>query len=476
VEFADNHTTSNKGPLFVRLSRAELKRRVNGDLRLRYEHSGLTSFAGLELLRRFLNAADAREQARRLLTPALPGSDFGILAMTMVVLLLIIGGGRRLRHLGYLQWDPMVLRCCGLQRLPSDRAVSRWLGGFDQRALSALLGWNEAIVARAIDASGQKRLTIDVDGSVVSTGLTVKGARRGFNPHRRKVPSYYPITAYEANSGQLLRSMNRPGNVHDGKASLQFIDALEAQLERTGLRLGYRWEYRMDGAFFRADVIDRLDAQKAEYAIKVPFYRWLDLQSLIVAQQHWTAVGDALDCFETTLFVDTWQRQLRVAVYRKRVNHKTAKNYQLDLFDPDNGYYEYSAIVTNKHVTPRTLWHFMAGRGAHEKAYGELKSGFAFDCVPTHSYQANSAWQIFCLLAFNLTRGFQAATIAAPRRQNRKRRTTRRFLSIHTLRFRLLNRAGLIVSPNGRPTLDVGTAPDVRRNFEKIESALPNAA
>ena len=120
--------------------------------------------------------------------------------------------------------------------------------------------------------------------------------------------------------------------------------------------------------------------------------------------------------------------------------------------------------------------HFMAGRGAHEKAYGELKSGFAFDCVPTHSYQANSAWQIFCLLAFNLTRGFQAATIAAPRRQNRKRRTTRRFLSIHTLRFRLLNRAGLIVSPNGRPTLDVGTAPDVRRNFEKSESALPNAA
>jgi hypothetical protein len=28
---------------------------------------------------------------------------------------------------------------------------------------------------------------------VVSTGLQVKRAFRGFNPHHRKVPSYYPI-------------------------------------------------------------------------------------------------------------------------------------------------------------------------------------------------------------------------------------------------------------------------------------------
>ena len=45
---------------------------------------------------------------------------------------------------------------------------------------------------------GLSRLTLDIDGTVVSTGLQVQGARRGFNPHRRKVPSYYPISAYEA--------------------------------------------------------------------------------------------------------------------------------------------------------------------------------------------------------------------------------------------------------------------------------------
>ena len=38
-----------------------------------------------------------------------------------------------------------------------------------------------------------------------------------------------------------------------------------------------------------------------------------------------------------------------------------------------------------------TLWFFICGRAIHERVYGELKSGFAFDCVPTQCYQANSA-------------------------------------------------------------------------------------
>ena len=58
----------------------------------------------------------------------------------------------------------------------------------------------------------------------------------------------------------------------------------------------------------------------------------------------------------------------------------------------------------------------MAGRSVHEKVYGELKSGFAFACVPTMQYAANSAWQLLTVLAFNLSRSFQLATTArAPR-------------------------------------------------------------
>jgi len=60
------------------------------------------------------------------------------------------------------------------------------------------------------------------------------------------------------------------------------------------------------------------------------------------------------------------------------VHHETKKNYQLDLFDPDDGYFEYSAVSTNSTLNAAALWGFMAGRGAQEKTFAELKGEWAW--------------------------------------------------------------------------------------------------
>jgi len=159
-------------------------------------------------------------------------------------------------------------------------------------------------------------------------------------------------------------------------------------------------------------------------------------------------------------------------VYRTHVGHETAKNFQLDLFDPSDGHYEYSAVVTNKALGGPALWAFMAGRGIHEKVYGELKSGFAFACVPTMQYAANSAWQCLSVLAFNLSRGFQLATTAQRRAPSRKRWALFAFETIHTLRALCFQRAGVLVQPQGRATLDVGSAPAVAERFKRLDRLL----
>ena len=101
----------------------------------------------------------------------------------------------------------------------------------------------------------------------------------------------------------------------------------------------------------------------------------------------------------------------------------------------------------------------------------ELKGGFAFDCVRTLRFEANSAWQVFSVIAFNLMRALQTGT-AERRSTNRKRRTIRPFQTIRTLRYRFINRAGLLIRPNGRQILDVGNNPTVRQRFQTVESAL----
>ena len=55
--------------------------------------------------------------------------------LVLVVLALLLSGGRRLRHLRYLDGDPIVQRFCGLRQLPTARTVGRWLAAF-VRAIS----------------------------------------------------------------------------------------------------------------------------------------------------------------------------------------------------------------------------------------------------------------------------------------------------------------------------------------------------
>ena len=162
-----------------------------------------------------------------------------------------------------------------------------------------------------------------------------------------------------------------------------------------------------------------------------------------------------------------------MVVYRKRVHHPSPKNYQLDLFSPDDGYFEYSAVATNLTLTPRALWYFAAGRGAQEKTIAELKGEFALDVVPTNHYGANSAWLQLCVLAHNLMRSFQLhTTLAWPKPRSRKRTYSYRIASMKTLRFLFVNRAARLTRISGRNVLRFSFNPATETIYHRIAGHL----
>src|SRR5262245_64333612 len=71
--------------------------------------------------------------------------------MILVIVVLILVGGRRLEHLSYLCEDPLVKRFCGLLRLPRERSVARWLKRLTHKSLQALVQINSEIVCDAIE-------------------------------------------------------------------------------------------------------------------------------------------------------------------------------------------------------------------------------------------------------------------------------------------------------------------------------------
>ena len=169
------------------------------------------------------------------------------------------------------------------------------------------------------------------------------------------------------------------------------------------------------------------------------------------------------------------RRRLReLGAFRKRVNHepRKSKTVQLDLFNPDDGNWEYSVVATNKALGLAATWHFYNGRSIHEKTYAELKSGYAFETIPTNHYGANTAWQKLNVIAHNLATSFQLATTAEPRPRTRKRTACFLLRSSKTLRFEWLVKAARLVRPGGRRVLRLAKNKATQAAYAALDGTL----
>jgi hypothetical protein len=144
----------------------------------------------------------------------------------LVVLLLIVHlllGFRRLREIDYYRDDPLVLRLLGLRKLPDVSTVSRALSQMqdddveDHRALS------RELVTEGLMREKFPRLTLDFDGSVLTTKGHAEGTAVGFNKAKKGGRSYYPLFCTVAQTGQFFDVLHRPGNVHDSNGADKFM-------------------------------------------------------------------------------------------------------------------------------------------------------------------------------------------------------------------------------------------------------------
>jgi hypothetical protein len=262
-------TLTTQEAIGMRLKVAGVRGVVKQDLPIEFTEDRLTSYSGLELVRRYVEQLQLARRVRQALHPCGLGGDYGSGRLALLVVTLLVAGGRRLEHLKYFANDALVVRLCGLARIPSARTVANWLKQFTAPCVQALRALNRDLVCEQIERLGVRRLTIDVDGTVIRTGNTVAWAQRGFNPHHRKNPSYYALLAHLAQTGQILRLRNRPGNVHDSRGAVEFLRTLITELrERFGRTRVL--EFRMDAAFFQREILRLLQRLGCEYASTTP--------------------------------------------------------------------------------------------------------------------------------------------------------------------------------------------------------------
>lgn len=463
----------------MRLRNSEIHGRINGNLEIEFTDQKLTSFSGLELFNRYFRATGLRAGVQKAFLRSGIGGDYKVSELVLTFVTLWLSGGNRLRHIRYLSSDWLIKRVVGVRRMATERTLSRWLKRFTPAALDVLLGINTSLALGALEALNLKRITLDFDGTVLSTGDEVENAARGYNPHKRFAKSYYPFLCHVAQTGHFLRVKNRRGNHHDSKGgALSMIsNCIRDVQERLGAAVVI--EVRLDSAFFCEKILRFLIKLGVPYALKMPLWKWTGVKELINQRERWSVAAPDLSYFTTTMKLKKWKMEVPVIVFRKCLtkNNLKEKPFQLDLFDPGDGIYEYQAIATNLALTPKNALDFYNGRCGMEREIAEIKTEYGFANIPTKNFMANSTYQALAILAHTLVKNFQLATGQAPAKTRTSSRTgAYTFESLKSLRFKIIARAGRIVSAAGKSVLKMAAEPKVEADYRKVERALDKLA
>lgn len=461
----------------MKVSKKQVLSRAHSLPVVRFEEQQLTSFSGMILFQALFRRLDLRGKLLRHLGRASKGVAYGLHALVLQLVVHLLAGFRRLRERDHYVHDPLLPRLLGVQRLADTSTLTRRLAGADETAVVAVRAAGRELVLERLTVEKLARITLDFDGSVLTTRGYTEGSAVGYNAKRRGARSYYPLFCTVAQTGQFLDFHHRPGNVHDSNGAKAFmlecvravrIAAPKAQLES-----------RVDAAFFDEALLDQFDDLRVDFSVSVPFERLPALKEIIekTPSWRWIPIDDQWSYAEIHWRPKSWKSHYRMIALRQRVARQVKGPLQLDLFAPRDHTYDYRVIATNKAgISAEAVRRFHHGRGTQEGLIGEAKAHVQLDYVPTRRLAANKIFTAAALMAHNLGRELQMTAKPRERTTSPTRPALWAFETLRTLRHTLLLRAGRLTHPKGTLTLTMNANEAAQRDYAMYLERLQAAA
>lgn len=402
------------------------------------------------------------------------GKVFARPILFLQLMLHLLWGSRELRDSRYYQDDPLGKRLWGLRRLPDVASLSRMLKEADAQSVENLRRlWRELLFERLVRL-GLARITLDFDGSVLSTMRHAEGTAVGFNQKKKGAHSSYPLFCTIAQTGQVLDFLHRSGNVHDAHGAREFMLACIQAVRET--LPGVIVEVRRDSAFFSDEIVLALDDAGIEFTVSVPFERFVELKGKLEGRRRWRRLGGKVGYFEEQWKPKVWNRPFRFLFLRTLAKRQHKGPIQLHLFLPYQYGYDFKGVVTHKTLSPKKVVAFHEGRGSQEGIFGELKSHCQMGYVPVRKGLGNQMYLLAALMAHHLLRELQMTTLAPPRHTPEKRTPLGAFTQRDTFRAGFIQRAGRLTRPHGKLTLTISASPWIKNCILNLLERLQNAA
>ena len=269
----------------MKSSRNQVNCKAHARIGLQFECRRLTAFSGLVILQEFFSRLKLSDRLRVAFSNRQAGKIYRPQKLFLQLIIHLLLGFRSLRDVACYQDDPLVRRVLGVRTVADPSTISRMLRDTTDAEVRALRRIMSSLVLQRLQLMAAPRITLDFDGSVLSTTRRAEGTAVGFNKKKKGARSYYPLFCTVAQTGQVLDLLHRPGNVHDSNGAQEFI--LQC-IQRVREQCPYSViEVRMDSAFFSDEIVHALDAAGVEFTISVPFERFPVLKEKIESRRRW---------------------------------------------------------------------------------------------------------------------------------------------------------------------------------------------
>lgn len=380
---------------------------VKPEFELQYSGEKVTAWGGMRLMKEVLERSGVSRLLEELELPE-PGSNRGYEPEVVVesYLVNVWMGCYRMSHTEVLRQDDTLKELFGWKQTPSASSYGRFFNKFSQ-------GRNQEVFPelqrRFFENIPLKKLTLDVDSSVISRYGSQQGVARGYNPSKPGRGSHHPLLAFVAEPRMVANAWLRPGNTGASSSAEYFLDETLGILGagRVGL-------VRTDSGFCSEKMMSYFEEKALPYIVATRFHGGL---KGAVRGARWLRLKDGVEvCEMRHAFSANDGKKRRLILMRKdtgRLPKSTGR--QLELWEDEilDTRYRYSAYYTNLELPASAVWCLYRDRGDAENRIKELKYDFAIEGFHLKNFWGTEAAFRFAILAYNLMSLFRQLVLKA---------------------------------------------------------------
>ncbi len=300
-------------------------------------------------------------------------------------------GCYRMSHTEVLRRDDTLKAFFGWRQTPSGSSYGRFFNKFSQARNQAFF---PVLQQRFMESIPLRKLTLDVDSSVIVRYGSQQGVAWGYNPGKPGRGSHHPLLAFVAEPRMMANAWMRPGNTGASSSVEHFLEETFGILGRDRIGL-----LRADSGFCSEKMMRYFDEKEIPFIVAARFHQGLKAK---LRCARWIRLKDGVEVCETRHAFGNSGKERRLILVRKDAGRlPLSTGSQLEIWEDEalDSRYRYSAYFTSLELPASAVWCLYRDRGDAENRIKELKYDFGMEGFHLKNFWGTEAAFRFAIIA-----------------------------------------------------------------------------